>query len=66
MDCFYLMMQVELALALALDGIEKDDLPRTGTWWPFAVFVAAVAAQVCNFQKPSGYPLWFCIAQNIL
>lgn len=28
MDCFYLMMQVELALALALGGIEKDDLPR--------------------------------------
>lgn len=28
MSCFYLMMQVELALALALGGIEKDDLPR--------------------------------------
>lgn len=28
MDCFYLIMQVELALALALDGIEKDDLPH--------------------------------------
>ena len=28
MDCFYLMMQVELALALALGGIEKDDLPH--------------------------------------
>ena len=28
MDCFYLMMQIELALALALGGIEKDDLPR--------------------------------------
>ena len=27
MDCFYLMMQVELALALALEGIESDDLP---------------------------------------
>ena len=31
MDCFYLMMQVELALALALGGIEKDDLPRQAT-----------------------------------
>lgn len=28
MDCFYLMVQVELALALALGGIKKDDLPR--------------------------------------
>ena len=28
MDCFYLMMQVELALALALGGIEEADLPH--------------------------------------
>ena len=28
MDCFYLMMQVELALALALGGIEKGGFPR--------------------------------------
>ena len=28
MDCFYLMMQVELALALALGGIEEVDLPH--------------------------------------
>ena len=28
MDCFYLLMQVELALALALDGIEAEDLPN--------------------------------------
>ena len=27
MDCFYLMMQIELAVALTLGGIEKDDLP---------------------------------------
>ena len=25
------MMQVELALALALDGVEKDDFPRQTT-----------------------------------
>lgn len=31
MDCFYLMIQVELALALALDGVEKGDLPRQAT-----------------------------------
>ena len=31
MDCFYLMMQVEQALALALGGIEKDALPRRAT-----------------------------------
>ena len=28
MDCFYLMIQVELALALTLGRIEKDDLPH--------------------------------------
>ena len=28
MDCFYLMMQVELALALALGGIKEVDLPH--------------------------------------
>lgn len=28
MDCFYLLMQVELALALALGGIEAEDLPN--------------------------------------
>ena len=28
MDCYYLMMQVELALALALGGIEEADLPH--------------------------------------
>ena len=27
MDCFYLMMQIELTVALTLGGIEKDDLP---------------------------------------
>ena len=41
MDCFYLMVQVELALALALSGSEKDDLPcqatddQTGLYYQF-------------------------------
>ena len=31
MAFFYLIIQVELALALALDGVEKGDLPRQAT-----------------------------------
>lgn len=49
MDCFYLLMQVELALALALGGIEAEDLPNGNTLPMFdSSYITALAAQ---FQR---------------
>lgn len=49
MDCFYLLMQVELALALALGGIEADDLPKRDTLPALdSAYITALAAQ---FQR---------------
>lgn len=46
MDCFYLLMQVELALALALGGIEADDLPKGDTLPALdSAYITALAAQ---------------------
>ena len=46
MDCFYLLMQVELALALALGGIEAEDLPN-GDTLPMldSAYITALATQ---------------------
>lgn len=46
MDCFYLLMQVELALALALGGIEADDLPKGDTLPALdSAYITALATQ---------------------
>lgn len=46
MDCFYLLMQVELALTLALGGIEADDLPKGDTLPALdSAYITALAAQ---------------------
>lgn len=46
MDCFYLLMQVELALALALGGIETEDLPNGNTLPALdSAYITALAAQ---------------------
>ena len=46
MDCFYLLMQVELALVLALGGIEAEDLPN-GDTLPMldSAYITALATQ---------------------
>ena len=51
MDCFYLMMQVELALALALGGIEKDDLPRQAADNPPGLDTQSIIRLADEFQS---------------
>lgn len=49
MDCFYLLMQVELALALALGGIEADELPKGNTLSALdSAYITTLAAQFQN------------------
>lgn len=51
MDCYYLMMQVELALALALGGIEMDDLPSRATGDPLGLDTGHIITLAAEFQN---------------
>lgn len=51
MDCYYLMMQVELALALALGEIETDDLPNQATGDPPGLDTGHIISLAAQFQK---------------
>ena len=50
-DCYYLMMQVELALALALGGIETDDLPSQATGDPPGLDPGHIITLAAEFQN---------------
>lgn len=49
MDCFYLIMPVELALALALGGTEKEGLPDQSGDTISGLDVAYTAALIDKF-----------------
>lgn len=51
MNCFYLVMQVELALALALDGISAEDLPPQKESDPDGLDTAYITELAENFQN---------------